>query len=377
MKKAEAEAAGSAACSSGCSDRGRMPRVFQRGACRVIFVLSLLFVRPAIAEPLPALGADLMRTTVSGLSSGAYMAGQFQVAYSQIVIGAALVAGGPYACAHTPGGELNPFWPVVLPWNVARAQSRCMEDGWFFSSVPNPDGLLERAKQLAREGRIDPLSELAQDKLYLFSSRKDDTVERGVVEGAAAFYRKAGIQESNIDFITHETAAHAFLTETQGLVCGTEGEPFVNDCDYDQAGAILQRLYGPLRPAGEAVEAHFISFDQAPFLATLPPADFDSAGLVYIPASCRAQANCPVHIAYHGCRQGFAAVGDRFVKGSGYARWAETNRIVLLFPQVKSGPSNPKGCWDWWGYTGREFLERQAPQLRAVRRMLERLSERP
>ena len=47
------------------------------------------------AVPLPALGADLEATSVSGLSSGAFMASQFHIAHSRIVVGAGIVAGGP------------------------------------------------------------------------------------------------------------------------------------------------------------------------------------------------------------------------------------------------------------------------------------------
>ena len=50
-------------------------------------------------EPLPSLNVDLTQTTVSGLSSGAYMAGQFHIAFSAEVTGAGIVAGGPYGCA--------------------------------------------------------------------------------------------------------------------------------------------------------------------------------------------------------------------------------------------------------------------------------------
>ncbi len=134
----------------------------------------------------------LTRTTVSGLSSGAYMAGQFQIAYSRLVTGAGIVAGGPYGCAHTPGSELNPFWLVVLSWNAYRAQNQCMEDGWFFSNVPDPGAMAEYAERLAADGRIDPLEALHGDRLYIFSSRKDDTVERGVVEAAGRLLQERG-----------------------------------------------------------------------------------------------------------------------------------------------------------------------------------------
>ncbi|NJM35291.1 MAG: hypothetical protein HC850_11920 [Rhodomicrobium sp.] len=47
---------------------------------------------------------------------------------------------------------------------------------------------------------------------------------------------------------------------------------------------------------------------------------------------------------------------------------------MLLFPQVEPTTLNPNGCWDWWGYTGPQFLERDAPQMVAVKRMLDRLT---
>ena len=50
------------------------------------------------APPLPTLAANISETSVSGISSGAYMAGQFQIAHSRIVAGAGIIAGGPYGC---------------------------------------------------------------------------------------------------------------------------------------------------------------------------------------------------------------------------------------------------------------------------------------
>lgn len=353
-----------------------MFRWWKRAAARSLAILAMaLPACPASSDPLPALGADLSRTTVSGLSSGAYMAGQFQVAYSQLVTGAGIVAGGPYGCARTPGTDLNPFWPIVLSWNASRAQSQCMEDGWFFSSVPNPADLLDHAKRMAQDGKIDPLDALKNDKLYIFSSRHDNTVQRGVVDATAAFYRQAGVPDANISYVKDDKAAHSFLTETEGAACGTSGPPYLNDCDYDQAAAILRQLYQTLQPALPAVETSFLRFQQAPFGES--GADFDLLGVVYIPADCRAHGGCAVHVVFHGCHQGLAAVGDQFVKGSGYARWAESNRLIVLFPQVRPSDLNPNGCWDWWGFSGPHFLERDAPQMLGVKRMIDRLAAAP
>jgi poly(3-hydroxybutyrate) depolymerase len=66
-----------------------------------------------------------------------------------------------------------------------------------------------------------------------------------------------------------------------------------------------------------------------------------------------------------------------FVEGSGFARWADTNRLVILYPQVSESIFNPKGCWDWWGYTAEDYLTKEAPQIAAIWKMVERLAMGP
>jgi hypothetical protein len=70
----------------------------QRFGSAIAVLATLLAVAACKSEGtrLPALGARIGATSVSGLSSGAYMAGQFQIAHSSIVMGAGIVAGGPY-----------------------------------------------------------------------------------------------------------------------------------------------------------------------------------------------------------------------------------------------------------------------------------------
>ncbi len=347
-----------------------------RIAVPLVLLAVLALGRPAAAaEPLPALGVDESRTSVSGLSSGAYMAGQFQIAYSSLVIGAGIVAGGPYGCASTPGMSYVPFW-WVLGMNLNRALNRCMDDGGLFSGVPDADGLADLAKTLAERGRIDDLAGLRSDKVYIFSSSEDETVETPVVERAEELYETLGVPEASIAFVRNDKAAHAFITETEGQACGTAGEPFINDCDYDQAKAILETIYGRLNGPGEAASGGYLVFDQGPFTAGRSGGGMADEGVAYVPRGCASEAGCAVHVVFHGCKQGREKLGDTFIKASGFARWAEANRLVLLFPQVVSSSANPNGCWDWWGYTGRRFLERDGPQMLAVRRMIGRLAER-
>ncbi len=326
-------------------------------------------------EALPALAADLAQTSVSGLSAGAYMAGQMQLAHSGAIVGAGLVAGGPYACAESPTARLLP-WPASVPQNLARALARCM-GGAGPVGVPDADRLAQRARSLAAGGAIDPLVGLAGDRVYLFWGGADRTVGRAVVEAARAFYVAAGVPEAQIAFLENAAAGHAFLTKEVGNPCATTSSPYVNDCNYDQAGAILAHIYGPLAPPPAEPLGRLTRFDQRPYLRGLANSGLDDLGYVYVPQSCRAGPGCRVHVVFHGCAQGRDAIGDRFVRNAGFARHADANRFVVLFPQVAPSAANPRGCWDWWGYTARDYLTKDAPQIAAVWRMVERLAARP
>ena len=67
---------------------------------RLHLLLSLLVSAGAeAAAPLPRLNILPGSLTVSGVSSGGYMATQYQVAYSQDVIGAGIIGAGPWLCA--------------------------------------------------------------------------------------------------------------------------------------------------------------------------------------------------------------------------------------------------------------------------------------
>jgi len=66
---------------------------------------------------------------------------------------------------------------------------------------------------------------------------------------------------------------------------------------------------------------------------------------------------------------------------------AEANDIIVLYPQAKASsfsPSNPNGCFDWWGYTTNSFLStgvkyatKAGPQMAAVAEMISTLAGTP
>ncbi len=99
-------------------------------------------------------------------------------------------------------------------------------------------------------------------------------------------------------------------------------------------------------------------------------------GFLYVPLSCDQGATCRIHVVFHGCMQTPWDIGDQYYTDTGYNRWADTNRILVLYPQVAADfPGNAGHCWDWWGYTGPQFNVRAAPQMSAVKRMIDRLAQ--
>ena len=346
-----------------------------RGVFRAALTALLLLAGPAhhtrASETLPPLSAPIAATSVSGLSSGAYMAGQIQLAHAKDIVGAGLVAGGPFACAESAAGRLVPYWPTAMVQNAQNALHGCMLVDW---GTPDPVALADRAKELASTGAIDSLTDLAADKIYLYSGNADRTVTRPVVEAAKGLYRELGVPEQNIALVEGE-GGHGFLTEDEGEACALTDKPYVNDCDYDQAKAILEWRHGPLAAPAAAPSGRIIIFDQSAYANSGD--GLADEGVLYVPPACAEASGCRVHVMLHGCEQSRETVGDALIKQSGFAELADTDRLIVLFPQVSASLVNQQGCWDWWGYTGLDYLGKDAPQIKAIWSMVERLAARP
>jgi hypothetical protein len=283
------------------------------------------------------------------------MAVQFHVAHSAVVKGAGAIAGGPYYCAQ------GSAWTAYY---------HCRAPGWF-TPLPSTAALMAQTDRLAATGRIDATANLASSRAWLFTGTEDDTVRREVVEALHAFYSR---YKASTLIIADKPAGHAMVTQDAGNACSATRAPYINDCDYDAAGELLRHLVGNLEPKAVQQSGRLRRFDQRPF-----GSDGISMGdeaYVFIPEACES-VRCRVHVAFHGCRQSADEIGERFVREAGYNRWADANRLIVLYPQTIKrtwGIYNPRGCWDWWGYTGPRYHTKEGGQIRAVKAMLDRLS---
>ncbi|MDR1062546.1 MAG: PHB depolymerase family esterase [Azoarcus sp.] len=309
------------------------------------------------AEPLPALGASTENLTVSGLSSGGFMAVQFHVAHSALVRGAGVLAGGPYYCAQG---------------SATRALSSCMSPN-FFLPMPEPEALREEVEKQAAANRIDAPGNLAGSRIWLLSGGEDPVVKDTVVDAVHTFYLK-WLPESAIVHERLPDAGHAMIAPQAKNACEVTAPPYINRCgDFDAPGRLLAHLLGGLRARASAASGELLAFRQSEFIR--PEAGMADTAYVYLPTGCRA-GGCRIHIAFHGCRQNAETAGEAWMRESGYNLWAESNRLIVLYPQTAS-TEDPNGCWDWWGYTGAGYHLQSAPQIDAVRRMTERLSAKP
>ena len=304
-----------------------------------------------LATQLPALSIDPSEVSVSGLSSGGFMAVQVHVAYSSTFKrGAGVVAGGPFYCSEG---------------SVANAIGRCMAHS---SGIPTPS-LVNITNDWAADNRIDPVSNLNTSKVYLFSGSADNTVKPAVMNDLQEYYQRF-VPPANIFYKNSLPSGHAMITDDFGGNCATTAPPFINDCDFDLAGEMLKHLHGPLNARNNGtLSGSLREFDQTAFVSGHGMA---KTGWVYVPQACATGAACKLHVVFHGCKQNTATVDQQFVRNTGYNRWADTNNIVVLYPQTSTAA--PNGCWDWWGYDSANFAQKSGPQMASVKAMVTRLS---
>jgi poly(3-hydroxybutyrate) depolymerase len=236
------------------------------------------------------------------------------------------------------------------------------------------------------------VANIRRQRIYLFHGTKDSVVGSGPMDAVRDFYRAAGLPTANLAYESKAPAGHAFISTRIGNPdCGANGGDYIDRCTiagmvYDQPGIILRHIYGTLQPPATQLSSAPEPFDQSKYAKAA--AAMAATGYVYVPASCKAAgARCRVHVVFHGCIQSSETVKDHVYAQLGYNEWADTNKLIILYPQVDKADlrGNPNGCWDWWGYTtmppwgfgGSGFVFRSGPQVSAIHAMIARLESAP
>ena len=214
---------------------GRSLRTF--GMLTALGVAGMMAVDAVAADTLQTYNVDIHNTSVSGLSSGAAMAVQLDVAYSSIFRGAGIIAGPPYLCADG---------------SSTTAQDVCM-------AAKRPIDVAELVRvtrKSAEDGDIDPLANLRNQRIWLFSGGADSVVKRSAVIDTEKYY-KSFVSNANVlgecwdrdRADAHRactTSEHAMPTDGHGSrSCSVRRDPYINDCGYDDGRALHNRIRTP------------------------------------------------------------------------------------------------------------------------------------
>jgi hypothetical protein len=184
---------------------------------------------------------------------------------------------------------------------------------------------------------------------------------------------------SNIQYVNTLRAIHIFPTDFDApgdSNCYTQTNTLIGNCGYDGAGAVLQWIYGPLNPRNNgAPTGQLIQFDQAAFAGS--GIGMDDEAWVYVPAGCANGQLCRLHVVLHGCNMSYSQIGAKFLVNTGYNKWADTNNLIILYPQAIPDPSQPPqyiGCWDFHDGYGLDYDQHGGPQIEALMRMVTQIS---
>ncbi len=333
--------------------------------CRISLFVTCGLLSLVCSIPLPTLNINSSTITLSGGSAGGALATQLHIAYSSMFSGAALIASPPFACAKM--NLVSTAACMTLPLSIVTAD---LEFTTF---------------SLQELGLIDPTKNLAHQRVWIFSGTKDTVVYQGVVKKQEEYYRLY-MPSANIATKYDIPAAHSLATNnSMDNACDFLGIPFINYCQYDSVREFLRFiLFEPnniyaKEPARLMKRENLIKFEQKPYIpsSVLIPymKGLHDFGYLYVPDACKNGTTvCHLHVSLHGCLQNDEFSGMAYFERTGINEWAETNNIVVLYPQAHSIiPYSALACWDWFGYTGPAYTTNEGIQMQSIRNMIKAL----
>ena len=258
---------------------------------------------------------DPAAVSASGLSSGADLVVQLQVAYSSLFAGIGVFAGQSYHCAvhrfpgdavvpanSTKDSKSIPYCDGCPPGDTLAVYDHCKVQP-NVTSDPAPLVAYARAQDAA--GTIDGLGNLTNaggslknKRIYLYRGTDDEVYHHGSVDATANFFRSLlpASGANDVFFETRINSSH-LLPGIDPYLCWWEEWDGTDNCTYDGARHVLEWVYGADALAGgrdndtDALGRQLQLLAQRPFF----PADgrdplMAEDALVYAPPQCRASS---------------------------------------------------------------------------------------
>ncbi|WP_374691067.1 hypothetical protein [Accumulibacter sp.] len=232
------------------------PHFLTTAAAAMLAVVQGATAAPLLDDVVAGVNIDPDQISVSGISSGGFMAHQFHVAHSEHIMGVGVVAGGPYYCS--AGSILDAVTKcsqfvmlecrqLGLDAKLCGKTDRAPKNGQEARRVAAAS--FAEAKTQEAAGRISKLAGLKGDQVYLISAEYDAIVPHGVMDAVFHFYAdadKAAIEAGHIAYNRSFPARHTMVRDAfnkpVGDVVGncalppaapppTERNAFIDDCE--------------------------------------------------------------------------------------------------------------------------------------------------
>ena len=218
------------------------------------------------------------------------------------------------------------------------------------SACPTSTSSAERA-EACRADRIDPIADVKNDRIYLFSGTNDHTVVPAIV-AAARFYEDLGVPEAN-----RSSTSRTSLPDTRSSPTRT-APPANTPASPTSSIATTIR---PARPEADLRRPRARAAQILPARSRCSTSarsrrrrqhGLERRGLVYVPHACEGRNRLPrahrlprLRPEPHGRRR-------RLRPESGLRPLGRHQQPYRAVPADGDDAVNPQGCWDWWGYTG-------------------------
>ena len=232
-------------------------------------------------------------------------------------IGAGIIGAGPWLCAQGI---------------VTRALNDCTR-----RRAPAARTIGRWSRRCARARRrdaVDDPSWLAPDRIWIFHGKRGPQDRRRRLGFAAALL--SGVRAARADPLRNAGPCRARLPDAHGRAAPatwTNRRGF-SPATTTRAGEMLRYLYDGLATPTGNITGELREFGQARYVERDPLASMADDGFPLRAEGLRGGQPCRVHVAFHGCRQGIGDLGRAFARDAGYNRWADANRIVVLYPQA-------------------------------------------
>jgi len=314
---------------------------------------------PPVGDQLPSVASvNPNSITLGGFSSGASFATQFHVGYSSFVKGVGLWCGLP---------------------ELVSLQTGDAAGGANGVSVQQ---LMQDTAALESSNAIDSTSNLASSKVYIVHGSEDTVVDPLFAVKIKEFYEGYNVNQM-VAKTYYKNGEHGVYSNRRGTPCGQMNYPtFIENCEEDTVYEMFQHLLPNI--VGPGNDGEFSSslkpFSQVEFFDNFASSSMSETGYYYVPESCNGNGNsCHLHVFFHGCTMSTDNIGTEFLENAGFLEMAETNKIVLLFPQIKTNWwSNPHGCWNFLGYNNDlhngQYARKDAAQMRGMFNMINHMT---